>query len=61
MRRLGAGKRRHKRAKLERELERLQLKAKNGNSFDIEQYLLKTEELKQGAFSRQTDQLHGFE
>ena len=61
VRRLGAGKRRHERAKLERELERLQLKANNGNSFDIEQYLLKKEELKQGAFSRPTDQLHGFE
>ena len=53
--------RRHECAKLERELERMQLKANNGNSFDIEQYLLKKEELKQGAFSRRTDQLHGFE
>ena len=54
--------RRHECAKLERKLERLQLKANNGNSFDIEQYLLKKEELKQGAFSRRTDdQLHGFE
>ena len=38
--------RHHERAKLERELERLQVKANNGNSFDIEQYLLKKEELK---------------
>ena len=53
--------RRHECAKLGRELERLQLKANNGHSFDIEQYLLKKEELKQGAFSRPTDQLHGFE
>ena len=32
---------------MERELERLQVKANNGNSLDIEQYLLKKEELKQ--------------
>ena len=42
--------RRHERAKLDRELERLQVKANNGNSFDIEQYLLKKEELKQSWF-----------
>ena len=39
--------RRHERAKLERELERLQVRANNGNSVDIQQYLLKKEELKQ--------------
>ena len=39
--------RRHERAKLERELGRLQVKANNGNSIEIEQYLLKKEELKQ--------------
>ena len=39
--------RRHERAKLERELERLQVKANIGNSVDIEQYRLKKEELRQ--------------
>ena len=39
--------RRHECAKLERELERLQVKANNGNSFVIEQYLLKKKVLKQ--------------
>ena len=35
--------RRHEHAKLERELERLQVKANNGNSFDIEHYLSERE------------------